>query len=88
MSIFCPYPSTVSRDAGSAPTTVSLLQTRVSVTLTLLNLPSEDCNFQGSAIALKSANQANAVVIANNNMEGQSLAGIVVGNSIGGMIIE
>ena len=54
----------------------------------LLNLPSEDCNFQGSAIALKSANQANAVVIANNNMEGQSLAGIVVGNSIGGMIIE
>lgn len=48
----------------------------------------EDCNFQGSAIALKSANQANAVVIANNNMEGQFFAGIVVGNSVGGMIIE
>ena len=42
----------------------------------------------GSSIAVKSANQANAVVISNNNMEGQSFAAIVVGNSIGGMIIE
>ena len=28
------------------------------------------------------------MVISNNNMEGQSFAAIVVGNSIGGMIIE
>ena len=46
-----------------------------------------DCNFVGSSIGVKSANQANSVIISNNNFEGQSFAAIVVGNSIGGMII-
>jgi hypothetical protein len=35
----------------------------------------ENCNFIGSSVGIKSANQANAVVIANNNFEGQSFAG-------------
>lgn len=30
-----------------------------------------DCNFIGSSIAVKSANQANSVIISNNNFEGQ-----------------
>ena len=48
----------------------------------------ENCNFIGSSVGIKSANQANAVVIANNNFEGQSFAAIIVGNSQGGMVIE
>ena len=46
-----------------------------------------DCNFVGSSVGVKSANQANSVIISNNNFEGQSFAAIIVGNSVGGMII-
>jgi hypothetical protein len=74
----------------------SNINTRRLVSLFLVSLHAgygfinriEDCNFVGSSIGLKSANQANAVVIANNNFEGQSFAAIVIGNAVGGLIIE
>ena len=40
----------------------------------------EDCDIQGCSIGIVASNEASSVVLANNNLEGQSFAGIVVGS--------
>ena len=41
----------------------------------------ENCNLGENAIGIKASSQANAVVIRDNNLEGNTFAGIVIGGA-------
>ena len=47
----------------------------------------EDCDVQGCSLGIVASNEAASVVIANNNLEGQSMAGIVVGSGSNILIV-